>query len=183
MAKAKKIGIFFGSTTGNTEDAARLIKQVIGSEHCDVIDIAEDAYSRVGEYDYVIMGTPTWDYGEKEPNWEAIWQTVTSTELTGKTVAVFGQGDQLGFAEWYLDAMGDLYRAVAAQGARMVGHWPVVGYEFEASKALSEDEQFFLGLALDDDNEFKLTENRIRVWVKQILDEFGLSDLRDALTV
>ena len=36
-------------------------------------------------------------------------------------------------------------------GANIIGYWPVEGYTFEASKALTEDGTQFVGLALDED--------------------------------
>ena len=47
------------------------------------------------------------------------------------------------------------------------------GYDFEQSKALTEDEKFFVGLALDDENQFDLTDQYIDQWCRQILAEFG----------
>jgi flavodoxin II len=55
-----------------------------------------------------------------------------------------------------------------------VGEWPNRGYQFEASKALTEDGQFFVGLPLDDENQLDLTDNYIEKWSQQILQEFGL---------
>ena len=46
------------------------------------------------------------------------------------------------------------------------------GYDFEASKALTEEGSQFVGLALDDENEFDLSEARIRTWCQQILTLF-----------
>jgi flavodoxin I len=34
----------------------------------------------------------------------------------------------------------------------------------------------FLGLALDDDNEAELTEERIRDWVGQLVVDFGIAE-------
>ena len=47
------------------------------------------------------------------------------------------------------------------------------GYEFEDSKALTEDRQHFVGLPLDDENQFELTDQLIADWCLQIIDESG----------
>ena len=60
-------------------------------------------------------------------------------------------------------------------GAKTVGAWPNQGYSFEQSKALTEDGQFFVGLPLDDENQFELTDDYIAKWSQQILREFGLA--------
>ena len=51
----------------------------------------------------------------------------------------------------------------------MVGYWPTIGYEFTASLAVNGDH--FLGLALDQINQQGLTEERLDVWLAQILSE------------
>jgi flavodoxin II len=90
-------------------------------------------------------------------------------------VAIFGLGDQVGYPQWFQDALGYLWAKVVNLGARPIGLWPNKGYEFEQSKALTEDEKFFLGLALDDENQFNLTDQYIDQWCQQILLEFGLA--------
>jgi flavodoxin I len=59
------------------------------------------------------------------------------------------------------------------RGAKLVGQWPIEGYEFEVSQAVVDDQ--FLGLALDQDNQSSLTEDRLTGWLKLISDDFGLS--------
>ena len=95
-------------------------------------------------------------------------------DLSHTKVAIFGLGDQVGYPQWFQDALGYLWAKVVNQGASAVGLWPNKGYEFEQSKALTDDEKFFLGLALDDENQFDLTDQYIDQWCQQILSEFGL---------
>ncbi|MGJ8580896.1 MAG: flavodoxin FldB, partial [Psychromonas sp.] len=45
------------------------------------------------------------------------------------------------------------------------------GYQFDASKALTQDEQYFVGLALDEDTQYDLSDQRISEWCLQILEE------------
>ena len=117
---------------------------------------------------------PTWDYGELQEHWEEIWDEIDEVNWQDKQVALYGLGDQVGYPEWFLDAMGYLHAKLLALGARPCGYWPSEGYEFEASNALTADGQAFVGLALDEENEFDLSETRIRQWCAQLLDEFGL---------
>ena len=44
----------------------------------------------------------------------------------------------------------------------------------EVSKALTTDELQFVGLPLDDENQFDLTDTRIQQWCEQLEGEFGL---------
>jgi hypothetical protein len=47
------------------------------------------------------------------------------------------------------------------------------GYEFEASKGLANDEQFW-GLVLDFENQQNLNDARIKQWCAQIREELGI---------
>jgi len=86
-------------------------------------------------------------------------------------VAIFGLGDQLGYAEWFQDAVGMLHDELLVLGCDFVGYWPNQGYDFIASKALTEDKSFFVGLSLDDENQYDLTDERIDGWCHQLLAE------------
>lgn len=93
-------------------------------------------------------------------------------------MAIFGLGDQEDYAEYFCDAMEPLRDIVESKGAIVVGNWSTEGYEFEASKALT-DESTFIGLCIDEDRQPELTEERVDTWVKQIYDELCLAELED----
>ena len=169
-----EIGLFFGSDEGNTEGAAYKVQQRLGSEHVDVLDIGEVTQLEFAEYDKLILGIPTWDFGQIQSDWEEFWGDVSEIDFTGKTVALFGLGDQFGYGDYFLDAMGLLHDVLLAQGAKTIGFWSIEGYEFDASKALTEDKQQFVGLAIDDDQQEDLTAERLNRWCKQVVEEFGL---------
>jgi|SRR5690606_1503896 flavodoxin II len=168
------IGLFYGSSTCYTEMAGEKIRRQLGEERVDIFNIADTPIITAAFYDYLIFGIPTWDYGELQEDWEEIWDELDELNLQGKKVALYGLGDQVGYPEWFLDALGYLHAKLLSRGAQMCGYWPSAGYEFEASKALTPDGQQFVGLALDEENEFQLTEGRIRDWCAQIEREFGL---------
>ncbi|TNE79019.1 MAG: flavodoxin FldB [Gammaproteobacteria bacterium] len=168
------IGLFYGSSTCYTEMVAEKIAAELGEALVDVHNIADTPVSTMTGYELLILGIPTWDYGELQEDWENCWDELDSLDLHGKTVALYGLGDQVGYPEWFLDALGYLWAKVRNLGANTVGYWPVDGFEFEESKALTEDEHYFVGLAIDDENQFDLTDQRIKTWCSQIRGEFGL---------
>ena len=92
--------------------------------------------------------------------------------LSGTTAAFFGCGDQVGYADNFLDAIGLLGKPFMENGGKLIGRWPTEGYEFDNSLALDGDE--FLGLGLDNDNEEELSEERLIIWAELIKDEFEL---------
>ncbi len=168
------IGLFYGSSTCYTEIVAEKISQRLGAELVDVRNIADTPISDVQFYQHLILGIPTWDYGELQEDWEEIWDEIDDLDWQGRTVAIYGLGDQLGYPEWFLDAMGFLHHKLTNLGAKLVGYWPNQGFDYESSKALTPDEQYFVGLALDDENQFDLTDERLDKWCLQILKEFNL---------
>ncbi|MCW8330086.1 flavodoxin FldB [Photobacterium sp. SDRW27] len=168
-----KIGLFYGSTTCYTEMAAEKIRDCIGAELVELHNIKETDISTMNNFDMLILGISTWDFGELQEDWEAVWEQLDGLTLQGKTIALFGLGDQEGYTEWFQDAMGILHDKLIPTGVNFVGYWPNQGYQFEASKALTEDQQYFVGLALDEDSQYELSDERITQWCEQILTEYS----------
>lgn len=48
----------------------------------------------MSQYDVLILGIPTWDFGEIQEDWEAVWDQLDTLNLEGKIVALYGMGDQ-----------------------------------------------------------------------------------------
>ncbi len=168
-----KIGLFYGTTTGKTESAAEMIKDEFGGDSIVTLhDIADVSDSDFSDYEYLIIGSPTWDIGELQSDWDGFFEELDNIDFTGKKVAYFGTGDQMGYGENFQDAMGILEEKISDLGGKTVGHWATDGYEHEASKADKGGK--FVGLALDDDNQSELTEPRIKEWVAQLKTEFGI---------
>lgn len=169
-----KIGLFYGSTTCYTEMAAEKIRGIIGEDLVDIHNVKEAPLSLMADYDLLLLGISTWDFGEIQEDWNEIWDDLATTPVKGKVVALFGLGDQEGYGEWFLDAMGLLHDELKIVGAEFVGYWPNDdSYEFEASKALTEDQSQFVGLALDEDSQYELSDERIAAWVEQVLVEYS----------
>ncbi|MBU3070796.1 flavodoxin FldB [Aestuariicella sp. G3-2] len=173
MSKAP-VGLFYGSSTCYTEIVADKICDILTDEVVDVYNITDESMLTAENYDFLIMGIPTWDYGELQEDWEEIWDELDLVNFKGRKVALYGLGDQVGYPEWFLDAMGYLHFKLVKLGAQPVGYWPNEGYDFEASKALTPDQKYFVGLALDDENQFDQTEERLAKWCDQIMREFAL---------
>lgn len=167
-----KIGLFYGSTTCYTEMASEKIRDIIGTELIDIHNIKETPPQLMNDYDLLILGISTWDFGEIQEDWLAVWEQLDGLTLNGKVVALFGLGDQEGYGEWYLDAMGLLHDQLKPTGVQFIGYWPNQGYEFEASKALINNDTQFVGLALDEDSQYELSDERIQNWCEQILVEY-----------
>ncbi|MEI6894124.1 MAG: flavodoxin [Colwellia sp.] len=176
-----KIGIFFGTDTGNTRKVAKMIHKELGEDLADKpLNINRVDADTIAGYDMLILGTPTYGDGElpglsaecQTESWEEFMPNFDDMDLAGKKVALYGLGDQVNYPNEFLDAMGELFDAVMDAGADICGGWPTDGYEYESSAA--EEEDVFVGLALDNDNQNQLTAERISTWVAQVKGEFGL---------
>lgn len=163
-----KIGLFYGSTTGNTEAAAELIQEKLSMRDVELHDIADASVEDFDRYEFLILGISTWEYGGLQDDWQAFWEQLDKVDMEGKVVAIFGQGDQVGYDEWFQDGIGILHDKVIERGAVAIGYCPNENYNFVASLALSEDKTEFFGLALDDDNQPELTEERVGNWCVEL---------------
>lgn len=176
-----KTGIIFGTDTGKTRKVAKQIYKALDSDEvAKPININRCTIDDLLEYENLIIGTPTLGAGElpglsvdcESESWEEIAGELEEADFSGKTIALYGLGDQEGYPDEFLDALGELYDIFSATGATMVGRWPNSGYEFNNSSALDGDE--FVGLALDLDNQSGLTEERLTQWLDSIKPELGL---------
>ncbi len=169
-----KIGLFWGSNTGNQEEAAGFLKEFMESEGAefDEYNIADTEPSKMLQYKKLIIGCPTWHIGELQDDWNFIYDKYKELDFTGIQAAFFGCGDQVGYPDNFLDAIGLLAKPFMENGGELVGRYPTEGYDFDASEALDGDE--FLGLGLDNDNEEELTEERLVIWAEIIKDELGI---------
>ncbi|NBD16148.1 MAG: flavodoxin FldA [Cyanobacteria bacterium] len=167
-----KIGLFFGSTTGNTQDIAERIQKEFGGNNVVTLhDISEVEADEFSEYENIIIACPTWDIGQLQSDWEGYYPELDEVDFSGKKVAYFGAGDQEGYADNFQDAMGILESKISELGGKTIGYWSTDGYDFNESQAVKNGK--FVGLALDEDNQAELTDERISTWVKQLKSEFN----------
>ncbi|USD27715.1 flavodoxin FldB [Pseudoalteromonas sp. SCSIO 43201] len=168
-----QIGLFYGSTTCYTEMAAEKIQEIIGKDTVTLFNIKDEPLKKAEQFDFLIFGISTWDFGELQEDWESHWDDIEAVDLSGKVIALFGMGDQQGYGEWFQDALGMLHDKIAPQQVTFLGYWPNNDeYEFEASKALTEDNAYFVGLALDEDSQYDKSDERIATWIEQIMTEY-----------
>jgi flavodoxin long chain len=171
-----RIGLFYGTDTGNTETVSNTIKTMIdaqlGADTVDVIEIYKKDATEFDRYRYIIVGMPTWYDGELQGDWETFLPKFETIDFKGKKIAFFGLGDQYGYSFYFCDALGIFYTMALKNGAEVCGKWPTDGYEYDACKA--EIDGTLVGLCIDIDNQDDLTQPRLDKWVPQVLKEFGL---------
>jgi len=166
------IGLFYGSTTGTTEGIAEKIASALGSKGfaVDLKAVSSASADDLGSYDKIIFGTSTWGMGDLQEDWESFIDDVKDADFSGKTVALFGTGDQESYPDTFIDGVGTIYEAVKAGGAKVVGSWSTDGYDHEGSTALEGDN--FVGLAIDEDTQSDMTDDRVSQWVDALASQF-----------
>ena len=165
-----KIGIFYGSTTGNTEKIATLIQHEFGEGDADLYNVDIVEKEDVEKYDYLIFGVSTWGVSDLQDDFEDFLEILDEVDFTGKKVALFGLGDQSTYTDSFVDAMGIVYDGLKKMGVTMVGAIPVKGYSFNSSMAVVKGR--LVGLAVDEEFESELTPGRVKNWVAQLRKEF-----------
>ncbi|MDR0659260.1 MAG: flavodoxin FldA [Prevotellaceae bacterium] len=163
-----KIGIYFGSSTGNTQDAAETIASQLGVSSSDIHDVSS-AKADFSNYDVLLFGSSTWGLGDLQDDWEGFIGKASSADLNGKKVAIFGCGDSASYSDTFCDAIGKIYQAVERKGCAIIGRVSDDGYSYSSSEAFVDGK--FVGLPLDADNESDKTNERISAWVSQIKGE------------
>ncbi|WP_072621056.1 flavodoxin FldA [Spirulina major] len=168
-----KIGLFYGTQTGNTEEIATQIHTLLGGDAVARLhDVADCEASDLLDYNCLIIGCPTWNTGELQSDWDGLYGELDDLDFSHKQVAYFGLGDQVGYGDNFLDAIGILEAKIAKLGGQTVGQWPAAGYEFDASMALRGSQ--LVGLGIDEDNQSDLTEERLQSWVNQLKRQWSV---------
>jgi flavodoxin I len=176
VAAATRVGLFYGSSTGVTEIIAENIRDVWAQMGMEPIEAMNIGYVKAGRellaYDYLILGISTWNIGQLQDDWDILFPQLDKLDFSGKTVAIFGIGDQENYADNFLDAIGILGDKLIERGAKLVGYWIDEHFEFAESKGFVDGK--FMGLGIDEVNQRELSAQRVRNWVTQIIGEFAL---------
>lgn len=164
----KKTVIIYSFNTQKSKKVAEKIVEAFG-EKIEAVNAEELTKEDFEKYDQFILSAPTWFDGELPNYWDEFIPDLEEMDLSGKTFAVFGLGDQKGYSENFCDAIGILVEILEDCGANIIGHTSTDGYEFESSRALRDDK--FVGLLLDQENQARLSDKRVKNWVEQLKKE------------
>ena len=167
--------IVYGSTYGNTAEAAESIAQQLFDRYAielSMDSVGEADLSGLQDFDAMLIGCSTWHDGKLQDDWESKFDELDNLKLNGKFVGLFGAGDQVGYEESFQDALGILGRKLRERGAKLIGFTSTAGYEYSKSEGVEGQE--FMGLALDFDNQSDQNAPRIAAWVGQIATEMDL---------
>ena len=168
--------VAYATLFGATEYVAQLVADALSElsgRPVKALDLGYLDVATLAGYDLVVVGACTWNVGQLPPDLESNLDALAALDLSGKHIALFGTGDQIGYPDTFVDAIGVMAETMGDTGAKLVGRWPAGEYDFVASRGLVGGEEL-LGLALDEDNEPDLTTARVKAWASQIATEAGL---------
>ncbi|HMX44891.1 MAG: flavodoxin [Candidatus Obscuribacter sp.] len=164
--------LFYGTQTGTTEDVARRIGENLPELIVECRNIYGVKKEEFVDADLLILGGSTWGDGELTDDWQNSLPILDTLDLTGKSAALFGLGDQVGYCYNFVSAMKLLYDKVRERGARIIASdISADGFEFEHSESLIEGK--FTGLVLDEVNQPHKTDERIRKWTRKVREFVG----------
>lgn len=158
-----KTAIVYGSSTGTTEEVAKKIQSHFdGADLFNAYDVNPEDLTN---YNFLILGTSTGGVGDLQDDWDILLPKVEKLDLSNKLVALFGLGDSASFSTSFAGGMGAIYKALKSK-TNIIGTVSTEGYTFDDSDAVVDGR--FVGLALDEDNEYSETDNRIESWVQEL---------------
>ncbi len=164
----KKIGVFYGSSTGSTSEIAQRIAKAVGVEaHC--FDVASASAADAASYDVLLLGSSTWGIGDLQDDWEGFLPDLAGQDLSGKAVALFGCGDADSYPDSFCEALALIKEGLAGTGCRFVGAYTPEGYSYDATR--SEEDGKLIGLCIDEVNQSDLTDSRIQTWLDAFASE------------
>jgi len=167
------IGLIYGSDTGMTEEITNTIVDEWTLSDIEVFEASHVQNNDIKSFDILFLGLSTWYDGDLQSDWENYFKKFKELDFTNKKVALYGLGDQYGYGEYFIDGVGILAKVVLENGGEIIGHWPTEGYDYEISKAEIEGENLFYGLAIDEDNQPELTNERVKEWLTIVENELN----------
>lgn len=165
----KKIGIFYGSTTGTTRSVAEKIAACLGVAEADVHDVADCAPSETAPYDVLILGASTWTAGDLQEDMDTFLDGVQALDLRDKEVAIFGCGDD-SMRDTFCNSVGEIYHRLHDTHPEFIGPFNNDGYHYDHTD--SDVKGMIVGLCIDDVNHPEATDARIKAWCEEIKKEF-----------
>lgn len=179
-----KIGMFFGTESGTTRLIAKKIMKKLRARVGDdqvakPLNVNRVVPEEMLAHEFLILGTPTYAEGLlpgreaklEDESWAEFLPALAKQDLAGCRIALFGCGDQEEYPDHFQDGMGVLYEFFRDAGAELIGGCGADGYEFNHSRAVVDDR--FVGLAIDQHLQRPLTDERIDLWLDEIVPLIG----------
>lgn len=159
-------GIFYGSTTGSTEQVANTLAQTLGIAADDIHNVGTTSATEAARYDTLLLGSSTWGCGDLQDDWYDFLDALSATDLTGKKVALFSCGDSESYPDTFCGAIAQIYDALQNTGCTFIGAYEPTDYNVTDSDVCRDG--LFVGLAIDEGDTDDKNQARIAAWCELI---------------
>jgi flavodoxin I len=171
-----KTAVFFSPEGGNVNSVADKLGEMIGKDKVDVIPLREVKEEDLINYHQMIVigstvGTDHWSNEAVPDEWPDFFSKMEPISFEDKKVAIVGLGNSFIYPSHFANDMAELYENFQKKHAKIYGFVDAKDYDFTESDAVNE-EGFFCGLAIDEDNEPELTPSRLEKWIQQLQADF-----------
>lgn len=163
-----KIAILYGSSGGNTEMVAKSVQALFDGD-ADLFNVESVRLDDFKDYKYLILGTSTTGIGDLQDDWDGFLPSFAKSDLADKKVAIFALGDSASYSSSFAESMRVIYDAIEGK-TTIVGSVEDEGYIYDDSMGVIDG--VWLGLPIDEDNEYDQTDARIEAWVADLKKEF-----------
>ena len=172
-AGEKAIGLFYAPSGGSVHKVAKRIKQKIKNWKVDMLYILDVKPEDFLNYRNLILvsstsGKDAWNNKETD-EWATFMPGLQKLHLDGRRVALVGLGNCALYPNNFADGLRNLAELVEEKGGILIGKTEPDDYTFTLSQALQDN--LFVGLPLDEDNEADKTDARIEKWLSLVLPE------------
>ena len=171
-----KTALFYSPEGGNVNRVANKLGALIGNDKVDIIPVKEVEQGDLYKYNKIILvgstvGADHWDNEIVVDEWIEFFTKIKDISFEKKKVAIVGLGNSVLYPSHFADGMADLYERITKQNAVVLGFVDAKDYDFTDSEAVNDD-GFFCGLAIDEDNEAELTTGRLEKWISILKSDF-----------
>ncbi len=159
--------LFYGTQTGTTVAVAESIQKQLADLVSEIKPIDRSSAADFADNDFLVLGSSTWGDGELTDDWVDFWPQMDNINFSGKKVALFALGDQVGYGYNFVSSMKIMYDKVLERGGTIIANQITRdGFDFEHTEAIVDG--YFVGLVIDEVNEPHLTEDRIAAWAQEV---------------
>ena len=158
------IAILYGTSGGNTESVAKSIRNLFDDD-ADLFNVDSIKIDDIKPYKYLILGTSTTGIGYLQDDWDIFLHSFSKADLSDNLVAIFALGDSASYSSSFAESMKVIYDAIKEK-TTVVGFVDDEGYTYDDSSAVVDGR--WVGLPIDEDNEYDLTDARLKAWVDQL---------------
>jgi len=172
-----KTAIFFSPQGGSVNRVALQLGELLGKDQVDIIAVPDATRDDVSQFHKIILvgstvGADHWDNEVIVDEWNDFFEMISDLNFKDKKLAIVGLGNSVLYPSHFADGMAALHEEITKLGAPVFGKVESKEYDFEDSEAL-DDDGYFCGLALDEDNEAELTAGRLENWISLLKPDFG----------